>query len=84
MGYRVISFRGESADVQEFKEAMEMAKEGLHMAKKGFDKMRELSDDMSEQYGERGSYGERYSQRGYNGREWDGMDERRGRNGRYM
>lgn len=89
MGYRVISFRG-GADAREFKEAMEMTKEGMHMARKGFDKICELSEEMAEQYGERGSYGERYgerySPRGYYGREWDDMEERRYRDsrGRFM
>lgn len=91
MGYRVMNFRGESSEAREFREAMEMTKEGMRMAKKGFEKICELSEDMTEQYGERGDYGDRYgergySQRGYNGREWEDMNERRSRDsrGRYM
>lgn len=77
MGYRVISFR-DGSEARDFKEAMEMTKEGMRMAKKGFEKICELSESMTEQYGERGSYGDRYGERGgYYGREWDDMDERR-------
>lgn len=91
MGYRVMNFRGDSSEAREFREAMEMTKEGMRMAKRGFEKICELSEEMSEQYGERGSYGERYGERGeygerggysqrggYSGREWDDMYERRG------
>ena len=82
MGYRVISFR-DGSEARDFKEAMEMTKEGMRMAKKGFEKICELSEEMTEQYGERGSYGERYGERGgYYGREWDDMDERRYRDSR--
>lgn len=86
MSYRVISFR-DGNEARDFKEAMEMTKEGMRMAKKGFEKICELSEEMTEQYGERGDYGERYSMRGgYYGREWDDMNERRYRDsrGRYM
>ena len=86
MGYRVISFR-DGSEARDFKEAMEMTKEGMRMAQKGFERICELSEEMTEQYGERGDYGERYSQRGgYYGRDWDDMHERRYRDsrGRYM
>lgn len=64
-------------DVRQFGEAIKMAKEGIMEAC-------EIWEDMKAQFSERGSYGERYSQR-YNNRDWDDMHERRGRDsmGRY-
>lgn len=77
MSYRVISMRGgnygrKSEDI-EFEEAAQMVEEGLEC-------MRELAEDMKEQYGmRRGSYGSRggYGMRGrYGDREmWDEMDD---------
>lgn len=72
-------------DVQRFEDA-------LWDAKKGIKEACEIFEDMKEQFGERGSYGERYSNRGYNQRgggysrrDWDDMEERRYRDsmGRY-
>lgn len=83
MSYRVISMRdgryGRKSDSDEFYEAMEMAKEGL-------ERVCELAEEMREQYGERGSYGDRYGMRGnYGRRDWDEddmMNERRMRDSR--
>ena len=86
MGYRVISMRGsnygrKSSGVDEFYEAMDMAKEGLK-------RVCDLAEEMVNQYSERGgAYGGRH---GYSEREeWDDNDmygERRRRDsrGRYM
>ncbi len=83
MSYRVISMRdgryGRKSDSDEFYEAMEMAKEGL-------ERVCELAEEMREQYGERGNYGDRYGMRGnYGRRDWDEddmMNERRMRDSR--
>lgn len=79
-------FKERGDELREYKRALRMAKEGI-------DTICELSDDMEDEYSERGSYGERYGTRGdyrqrdYRRRdsEWDGMDERRYRDpmGRY-
>lgn len=64
-------------------------KAALKKAKSAIEEICELSEEMEEQYSERGGYGERSGYRmrdGYSRRdEWDGMDERRGRDsmGRY-
>lgn len=83
MSYRVISMRdgryGRKSDSDEFYEAMEMAKEGL-------ERVCELAEEMREQYGERGNYGDRYGMRSnYGRRDWDEddmMNERRMRDSR--
>ena len=58
-------------------------KAALEKAKSAIDEICELSEEMEEEYIERGGYRMRggYSRR----EEWDGMDERRGRDsmGRY-
>lgn len=58
-------------------------KKALKMAKSAIDEICELSEEMEEQYSERGGYRARG---GYGSREWDGMEERRYRDsrGRYM
>lgn len=68
MSYRVISMRGgnygRKSEAMEFEEAAMMVEEGLEC-------MRELAEEMKEQYGERrGSYGSRggYGMRGDYGR----------------
>ena len=92
MAYAVYSLRGgnygRKSEVMEFEEAAMMVEEGLEC-------MRELAEEMKEQYGERrGSYGSRggYGMRGSYGRrdhdEWEDDDmygERRRRDsmGRY-
>lgn len=82
MGLSIIMKRG-GDDYREYKKAVKMAKEAIET-------ICELTDDMEEQYGERGGYGERgYGERGssYRRREdWSDYDERRGRDsrGRYM
>ena len=84
MGVIHIMERG-GEDLREYKKALKMAKEGIEM-------ICELSDDMEDQYGERGDYS-RYRMRGYGERryyrrddDWDDMNERRYRDsrGRYM
>lgn len=86
MSYRVISMRGgnygRKSGAMEFEEAAQMVEEGLEC-------MRELAEEMKEQYGERrGSYGSRggYGMRGdYGRRDWDDddmMNERRMRDSR--
>ncbi len=83
MSYRVISMRGgrygRKSSSDEFYEAMDMAKEGL-------ERVCELAEEMHEQYGERGNYGDRYGMRGdYGRRDWDEddmMNERRMRDSR--
>ena len=87
MSYRVISMRGgnygRKSGEMEFEEAAQMVEEGLEC-------MRELAEDMKEQYGMRrgGSYGSRggYGMRGdYDRRDWDDEDmygERRMRDSR--
>lgn len=68
-------------------------KKALKKAKEAIEEICELSDEMEEQFSERGygerGYGERrggYRSRGFDSRDWDGMEERRGRDsrGRYM
>lgn len=82
MGYNVYSLRGNrggsygrrSSESDEFYEAMEMTKEGMKMAKEGFEMICDLSEEMRQQFGERGgSYGNRGD---YGNRE--GYDNRRG------
>ena len=59
-------------------------KNALKMAKAAIDEIRELSDEMEEQYGERhGGYRSRGYDRGYD-HGWDGMEERRDSRGRFM
>lgn len=97
MGYAVYNLRGgnygRKSGEMEFEEAAQMVEEGLEC-------MRELAEEMKDQYGERrggsygsrGGYGRRYGNRGgYGEREdWDDMDEmygmrrRRDSRGRYM
>jgi hypothetical protein len=70
-------------------------KNALRMAKEAIEEIKELSDEMEEEFASRGGYSGRngggysgrdggYSSRGgYYGREgWDGMDERRSRDSR--
>jgi hypothetical protein len=82
MGYAVYNLKGRKSDAMEFEEAARMVEEGLEC-------MRELAEDMKEQYGmRRGGYG----MRGDYGRrdDWDEMDDmygmrrRRDSRGRYM
>lgn len=84
MGYAVYNLRGgnygRKSESMEFEEAAQMVEEGLEC-------MRELAEEMKEQYGERrgGSYGSRggygmrggYGNRGNYGMrdEWDDMDD---------
>lgn len=81
MGLIHIMERSSDSQVRRFEDGLKMAKEGIMEAC-------EVFEDMKAQFGER-SYGSRggYSGRGgYGQREdWDGMDERRGRDsmGRY-
>lgn len=79
MGLIHIMERSGDGDVRRFEESLQMAKEGLKEAC-------EIFDEMKEQFSER-SYGERGGShmRGYRRREWDDMEERRGRDsmGRY-
>lgn len=87
MGYAVYNLRGgnygRKSGEMEFEEAAQMVEEGLEC-------MRELAEDMKEQYGMRrgGSYGSRggYGMRGdYGRRDWeddDMMNERRMRDSR--
>jgi len=81
MGLITILKRG-GDEYREYKEAVKMAKEAIET-------ICALTEDMEEQFGERGGYGEHGSYRGgssYRRRpEWDEMDERRGRDsmGRY-
>ena len=80
MGW-IIDLSERGGDVKRFDEAMKMAKSGIKEAC-------EIWEDMKSEFSERGSYGDRYherSHRGYYGREWDDMDERRSRDsmGRY-
>ena len=79
-------FKERGDELHEFKKALKMAKEGIET-------ICELSEDMEDEYSERGDYGERYSSRGdYRSRnyyrrdhDWDDMEERRYRDsmGRY-
>lgn len=91
MGYAVYSLRGgnygRKSDAMEFEEAAQMVEDGLEC-------MRELAEEMKDQYGGRGGYGMRrgYGMRGGYGRrdDWDDMDEmygmrrRRDSRGRFM
>lgn len=91
MGYAVYNLRGgnygRKSDSMEFEEAAQMVEEGLEC-------MRELAEEMKDQYGGRGSYGMRrgYGMRGDYGRreDWDEMDDmygmrrRRDSRGRFM
>lgn len=96
MGYAVYNLRGgnygRKSGEMEFEEAAQMVEEGLEC-------MRELAEDMKEQYGMRrgGSYGSRGGRGGYGGRgsygerdDWDDMDDmygmrrRRDSRGKYM
>ena len=91
MGYAVYSLRGgnygRKSDAMEFEEAAQMVEDGLEC-------MRELAEEMKDQYGGRGGYGMRrgYGMRGGYGRrdDWDDMDEmygmrrRRDYRGRFM
>lgn len=74
-------FKERGDDLREYKKALKMAKEGI-------DTICELSDDMEDEYSERGDYGDRYHPRHYYRRDhdWDDMEERRYRDsrGRYM
>ena len=67
-------------ELREYRKALRMAKEGI-------DTICELSDEMEDEYSERGDYGDRYGYRSYSRRDhdWDGMEERRYRDskGRY-
>lgn len=88
MGYAVYNLRGgnygRKSGEMEFEEAAQMVEEGLEC-------MRELAEEMKEQYGERrGSYGSRggYGMRGdYDRRDWEddmyGERRRRDSMGRY-
>lgn len=92
MGYAIYNLRGgnygRKSGEMEFEEAAQMVEEGLEC-------MREIAQDMKEQYGMRrgGSYGSRggYGMRGGYGRreDWDDDDmygdrRRRDSRGRYM
>lgn len=74
MGYAIYNLRGgnygRKSDSMEFEEAAQMVEDGLEC-------MRELANEMKEQYGGRGGYGMRgYGRRGYGEREdWDEMDD---------
>ena len=74
-------FKERGDELREYKKALKMAKEGI-------DTICELSDDMEDEYSERGDYGDRYHSRHYYRRDhdWDDMEERRYRDsrGRYM
>ena len=75
MGLVHIMERSSDRDVRRFEEA-------LHMAKEGVKEACEIFEEMKAQFGERGgSHLRGY----YRGSDWDGMDERRGRDsmGRY-
>lgn len=73
MGLVTIMKRG-GDDYREYKKAVKMAKEAIET-------ICELTEDMEEEYGERSSY-----RSSYRHRDWDEVDERRGRDsrGRYM
>ena len=90
MGYAVYNLRGNygrKSDSMEFEEAAQMVEDGLEC-------MRELAEEMKDQYGGRGGYGMRrgYGMRGGYGRrdhdEWDddmyGERRRRDSRGRFM
>lgn len=72
MGLIHIMERG-GDDVRRFEESLKMAKEGIKEAC-------EIFEDMKAQFGEHGSYGERYSSRSYyrdNEHDWDERGRRR-------
>lgn len=77
MGLIHIMERG-GDDYREYKKAVKMAKEAIET-------ICELTDEMEEQYGERRGYRMRGGS-SYRSEDWDGMEERRGRDsrGRYM
>jgi len=85
---RIFNFKsGDGGDVREYKSALKEAKRSLERATEAVDTICELSDEMEDEYSERGDYG-RYSNRGYyrrDDRDWDEMHERRYRDsmGRY-
>ena len=54
-------------------------KKALKSAKAAIEEICDLSDQMEEQYSERGGY---HMRGGYERRDWDGMEERRSRDGR--
>ena len=68
MGIIHIMKRG-GDDYREYKKAIKMAKEAIET-------ICELTEDMEEEYGERGSY---MRSGYYRNPDWDSMDERRGR-----
>lgn len=75
-------FKERGDELREYKKALKMAKEGIET-------ICELSDDMEDEYSERGGYGERYGNRSRDyyrrDHDWDDMEERRYRDsmGRY-
>ena len=75
----LIDYSERGDEVRRFDDSLKRAKSGIMEAC-------ELWEDMKSQFSERGSYGERYSDRarrgGYSPRDWDEMDERRYRDGR--
>ena len=76
MGLLHIMERG-GEDLRDYKKAVKMAKEAI-------DTICELTEEMEDQYGER--RGSSHMRGGYyRNNDWDGMDERRGRDsmGRY-
>ena len=92
---RIISFKSSDGSVREYKSALKEAKKSLERAHDAVETICELSDEMEDEYSERGDYG-RYSRRwnygergGYyrrDDRDWDDeMHERRYRDsmGRY-
>ena len=85
---RIISFKNSGGeDVREYKAALKEAKRSLERAHEAVETICELSEEMEDEYSERGDYS-RYSNRGYyrrDDRDWDEMHERRYRDsmGRY-
>ena len=85
---RIISFKSGGDEVREYKAALKEAKKSLERAHEAIETICELSDEMEDEYSERGDYG-RYSRRGdyyrRDERDWDDMHERRYRDsmGRY-
>ena len=72
MGIIRVMQRGGS-DLHEYKKAVKMAKRAI-------DTICDISDEMEEEFSERGDYSERYghpSHDGYYSRDWDDMNERR-------
>lgn len=80
MGLITIMKRG-GEEYREYKKAVKMAKEAIET-------ICELTEDMEEEFGERGYERSGSHMRGgyYRREDWDGMDERRSRDsrGRYM